>query len=597
MKPAVLLWMMGMRGVEDVAEGLLEACDIELLSLDPSTAALSKRGIPHRSLWDFLPAEAKTRSLDTHGSYKDEIQRRLAEPALRAAYPDVEDATWITLMARLDRVLDDNLLMVLLMTDLVRNAAAQTDLRMIVVSEDVMRDTRTVVETATRLGIPSLQVVHGVPCGAPTTHLAHTATYVAAYSEHVKQIYASFGIDPARIFVTGNPGWDRFSRPPRSRMNNEVRTYMGLEPDRPVVTYAMTNSTSWSTETLTHPQHHIQNAEAVVDAFGDLARRHPNWQFMLRPRPGDVSAPVQRLMKRAEAAGIKRLVNDQLPVYESLVITDVMVCTQSNIGLEALLLGKPVVNVDIAEFSGNLYEEGLGPLFTADDAVLHVREIEALAPAIEHAVSDDATRTRLRAARETTVAKYNHSHDGKATERVVRLILELMNQPLPTTFVRHPEFEPALFALAQTGIKPVACVGKNAQLLAALADFTMECPGGAHDWSGNRYATMLLADPLPSNEAGHVMLGEARIIADMIVFFCRCPDEADRNAHCAGNTAPPRPGAEPPFFAGQYSREGVEVLLARCGLVADAWETVFSPASARSDGVIGWAVSAVPKAT
>lgn len=584
-----------MRGVEDIAEGLLDGRDIEILSLEPSTAALKKRGIPHRSLWDFLPAEAKTRSLDTHGRYRDQIQRRLAEPALRAAYPDVEDATWITLMARLDRVLDDNLLMILLMADLVRSAAAQTDLRMIVVSEDVMRDTRTVVETATRLGIPSLQVVHGVPCGTPTTHLAHTATYVAAYSEYVKQIYASFGIDPTRIFVTGNPGWDRFARPPRSRMNNEVRTYMGLEPERPVLTYAMTNSTRWSTETLAHPQHHIENAEAVVDAFGGLARRHPHWQFMLRPRPGDQSAPVQRLMERAQEAGIKRLINDQLPVYESLVITDVMVCTQSNIGLEALLLGKPVVNVDIAAFSGNLYEEGLGPLFAADDAVLHVREIEALAPAIERAVADDATRGRLRTAREATVAKYNHFHDGKAAERVAQLILELMNQPVPAACVRHPEFEPALLALARSSAKPVACAGRNAHRLAAMAEFPMEFHGEADDWSGKRYATMVLADPLPADDAGHVLLGKAKAVADRIIFFCRCPDEADLAAHGAGNIAPPRAGAEPARYAGQYSRGGIEVLLARCGLEAGAWEDVTSPASNRDNGTIGWVVSAVRK--
>jgi len=76
----------------------------------------------------------------------------------------------------------------------------------------------------------------------------------------------------------------------------------------------------------------------------DILSRHPDWRLVIRPHPSedlaytDLPANVE-LSDRTD------------PLYEVLSAVDVVITMSSTVGLEAALLGKPLISLDISIFT------------------------------------------------------------------------------------------------------------------------------------------------------------------------------------------------------------------------------------------------------
>ena len=211
---------------------------------------------------------------------------------------------------------------------------------------------------------------------------------------------------------------------------------MGLDPGRPIVALALTRGGRLSVATLNNPDFDLHSAHAALNAVALVAHRHPDWQVFLRPHPGELSR-VGRLLARAQGLGLPAMYVDHGPAHECLAAADVLVCTESNLGIEAILWQKPVVNVVLDVIPARVFEEGLGPLFTEDDAVLIARNEPQIADAVEAALTDAGTRRRLLDARPASIRRFNHVNDGGATARVCTLALDMIENG--KDYVRHAD--------------------------------------------------------------------------------------------------------------------------------------------------------------
>ncbi|MFA6239804.1 MAG: hypothetical protein WC655_02680, partial [Candidatus Hydrogenedentales bacterium] len=160
-------------------------------------------------------------------------------------------------------------------------------------------------------------------------------------------------------------------------------------------------------------------------AFASLATRKPSWQFVLRPHPSEPDA-ASRYVAFAREHGLDGLRIDQGPAIECVVACDVFACTHSNMGIEAILADKPVVNIALNDELGDVFTEGAGPLFDEQDAVLWARNRAAIVPALERAALDDNSRDQLARRRASSIERFNGGLDGKSTARVCSLALEMM---------------------------------------------------------------------------------------------------------------------------------------------------------------------------
>lgn len=432
MKPAIFFSMMYLRGAEEVASEILRQTDVELLTAEPSTSILRNVGISCRSFDDFIPKEDEARLTDIGLHRMAAAVREMSGDAFWAEFPRIPPGAREQARELVLDTLQQEFFRILYTVEMVHRVASEFDLRAIVVSEDVLPISRSVVAAGRRLGIPSLHVMHGAPFGPVSPQPRIYADYVAVFSKTMRDnLERVLQVPRERICVTGNPAWDRLSDPLSETRRAELCQQDGLDPAQPVITYAMTDPGVWSSAYCRYPRIHLDNADAVVAAFGDLARRYPNWQFLLRPRPGAADGGfVDEYVQRARAGGWTLHI-DRLPPYESVVRSDVVLSTVSNMSIEAVLLGKAAVNVVLEDTGAEIFREGFGEVFDAEDAILQAGSRDQVAAAVEGALCNEGTRSRLVAARPRTVMRMNGANDGLAAQRVAACVAEMMEGRRP----------------------------------------------------------------------------------------------------------------------------------------------------------------------
>jgi len=117
----------------------------------------------------------------------------------------------------------------------------------------------------------------------------------------------------------------------------------------------------------------------------------------------------------ARGAGVTRIAVTAGHGPELVAAADVVVSVNSNLGLEALLCGRPVVNVP-------LLAEEADALFTPDLGVLALRTPAETAAAVSAVLADPVLRARLATAGAEAVHRYVHAPDGCASERVAAVV-------------------------------------------------------------------------------------------------------------------------------------------------------------------------------
>jgi len=441
MKPTVLCTLL--RGIDRLAEGLLDRMDVELVVLyEEIGPLLDQRGLPYRLLDGFVTNDMRRHAEQELIERGRTVVETLHTPAFRAEWPHYDATAWERLSEHITAVVKEDFFQELVLIDAMRRCAAETDLRLLVVHQDVGRDARTLVHTARQLGVSSLHVMHGFPYGSCNLESKVYADIVAVASDFVRDQYVSVGIPPERVAVTGNFEWDIHCRPPLPEHRETVCERLNLDPHRPIILYAGTFAQRLSAYGHRYPDRSRKHTEAVLDAFALLSERHPDWQFVLRPHPSDLDAPedVSQLQQASRISAFR--MDREIAIAYCLAAADVLACTDSNVGIEAVLAGKPVVNCVVDKFLGDRSCERLGPLFREGDAVLFARRPDEIAPRIEAALTDPAAQQALQNRRLATIQRLNHSPDGKALDRVCALAKDMIERP--RNFTRPPDLRPDL---------------------------------------------------------------------------------------------------------------------------------------------------------
>ena len=104
--------------------------------------------------------------------------------------------------------------------------------------------------------------------------------------------------------------------------------------------------------------------------------------------------------------------------YKLIKWCDVLVHFGSNTALEAMIIDRPIVTID-------LFDEGytVGSWIKGGNAVIEVKYNEDVKEAVEKALKDEKI---LKVRRKKIVKKYCGKVDGKASEKVVKLIYSLV---------------------------------------------------------------------------------------------------------------------------------------------------------------------------
>lgn len=199
----------------------------------------------------------------------------------------------------------------------------------LVVATNSPRAEKAAILTAGKLGIPSVCVVDLFDPREFEDRIGKPgyATRVCVFSEFARQDLLKMGRKPEEVVVTGNPGFDELvdgDLPARAQRMIEERGW------------ANRKRILWARSVEPRDWDLYQQTEA---ALMDMAHRHQDWQVILRLHPNDPTS-LGNLPKRVDQSTQA----DPLPVL--LTSCDVVITTNSTVGLQGAVIGKPVITMD-----------------------------------------------------------------------------------------------------------------------------------------------------------------------------------------------------------------------------------------------------------
>lgn len=576
-KPAVLIAID--RGICRLAEHLLDHADLELIALhDKSAYALAERGIAVRAFSSFLPDLACERIIDDAARRAKAVAGAVSGNVFWRDWSQHDHEILHELTQATVECMRTSFFESMRLIQTLRWCVNKSDLRLLMTPHDICLETRTLVNAAHRYRIPSLHVCHGFPYGginSITLREPCASDAVAVHSERLRQLYTRLGFAPDRVVVTGSPDWDVYARPPVVGHRENVCEVLGLDPSRPIIVYCLTYIDRLSAVNVERGSYLRHVREDITSAFAGLSLRHPEWQFVLRPHPNDPDAPTD-IAECAEGAGLKDYcVDDKTSPVSCLGIADVFICMHSNMGIEAVLAGKPVINYVPESHCAGVFDEGVGPLFAPDDAPMQVSRFEELLPAIEAALLDEVTRERFFTARPATIKKFNYCNDGQALRRICDLAFNMiegrMAVPPAASF---PELAPVLARAAQVDFASAVIVGPSASLMTEIfnpnADRSVTIAETAAEVAADVHDLIIFAAPLyADDDVGQLLQSAKEKLCSggrIIAAFLNATSVGAVADEEADSWAPPRPDCAASSAVGQYTRDRLADLFAEAGL-------------------------------
>ncbi|MFH1624074.1 MAG: glycosyltransferase [Pseudomonadota bacterium] len=307
---------------------------------------------------------------------------------------------------------------------------------LIMLWNDVTALTKALTFLGKKYGIPTLHVSHGVIGVLPSlVHKKVWADKIAVYGDSIKRLYISYGNPEEKIVVTGNPYWDKWRPSPENEVN-AIKDSMGLDSHKKLILYAP----NWYHNffSVTDPESVLTNDLKVVLEELERLNIPGEIELMVKIHPGhEEMAPFyEQELKKVSFSHSIFTTTSPLPLIQA---ADLVICS-GNMVIEAALIGKPV----LLFYYDNLYSAtnipfDLGRYTTESGPFFLVVTREDLSNALRRVLCG-CTEFPAELG-EAFVRDMNGPCDGKATERVARLAIEMAGKRKPKEFISPVSYE------------------------------------------------------------------------------------------------------------------------------------------------------------
>lgn len=190
---------------------------------------------------------------------------------------------------------------------------------------------------ASSLGIPAiavsdlfLQVESSYIC---EPGYAETVTVIGSY---VADFLSSRGYS-GKLPVTGNPAFDNLHHPVHTAEGKELRSRLGVPDDQRVVVWVCPSS---SVSMIGKP---FIAPATVIDCLENLCANDSRFSYLVRQHP---SNPVASHLSLASGF----FCPSETSIEACLVAADAVLLETSTVGLQAAILGKPVVSMNAGDY-------------------------------------------------------------------------------------------------------------------------------------------------------------------------------------------------------------------------------------------------------
>jgi hypothetical protein len=272
---------------------------------------------------------------------------------------------------------------------------------------------RAALAAARRAGVRSVALQHGILYRKYYSY-RHDADEAdcprpdrtAVFGEAARRLLIEAGrYPPDGLVTTGSPKFDALLQATRAWDRKAIRARLGVDGGERLLVVA----SRYRAIRDTH--------QSIGSAFAGLVQAVeslPDVRCLVKPHPAERPDAYQADLRRA-GAGRTRVLPPGADLIELLYAGDALITVESLSAVEALVLGRPVIVLNMPTHLGDLVEAGVA---------LGVPAGGDPRPCLEAALHDGATRAGFDAARDRYLSELAMGVDGKATERILTLLRE-----------------------------------------------------------------------------------------------------------------------------------------------------------------------------
>ena len=204
-----------------------------------------------------------------------------------------------------------------------------------VIATDSPRAERAALLAAASLGLPNLCAASSfVSIGVSFLSRADQGQRICVFNQRIATQLLAAGRPPHSIRITGNPAFDNLNRPDDETLRSQLRSQRGLSGTRHVVLWAEQPEPS-------NPDLPV----AVRNQLAALCYQH-GWQLLIRLHPSSQAHGSNEALPSTAMVSPR-----EESIRHALLICDTVVTLTSTVGLEALIMGKNLLIVNISEYS------------------------------------------------------------------------------------------------------------------------------------------------------------------------------------------------------------------------------------------------------
>ncbi len=259
-------------------------------------------------------------------------------------------------------------------------------------------------------GIPSLLVQQGLTRKEYPEWRYFCQTAVAVMGEQSSNDMIAQGVPSEKITITGQPGFDRLIVP-ESDLCVRIRSELGVMKGEKMILFVSQPYYVGAFNSYRIRQEMVRAIVQVCDAM-------KNTILCVKPHPGEDVQDLKRLIGKESQAVMIDKTKDIVPLVKAC---DVVVTFFSTVALQAIYVGRPVVNVAFPGSGGGQLYEKSGVTWVArsqDEVEEHIRTLTS-----EGRDNEIASREK---ARKKFLLDKVYLQDGQATKRVVKMALNLI---------------------------------------------------------------------------------------------------------------------------------------------------------------------------
>lgn len=276
---------------------------------------------------------------------------------------------------------------------------------LVIVFGDITKFARTIALTCRAREIKTLLLQHGGVEDVPIFGKELITDKIALFGSRYKDVYLKMGINEKRLAVVGNMLYDDLLKKIKTFDKNKIFSELELDKNKKLLTY------------MSVPELNESEQEALMAPLIEGTKKLKNVQLVIKLHPTEQDIELHR--KIIKKYDIKAKIIKDFDTYALIWASDAIITTYSTVGSETAIMGKPLVTLNyfdktyIANYSG----EGIAIPAMKND----------VAEAIEKALYDDDARNKLKIAQKRFIKGSCYRLDGKAGERVKRLIENMMS--------------------------------------------------------------------------------------------------------------------------------------------------------------------------